>query len=186
MQLVARACSAPLAFERCDCIYLGKRTQSGPGRGRRYPTDHLAVRRSGRPGKWVASRRRFAVLEDRSTDHRQVAVGHWTGQWGTKPVGGTGQTPEGQASMRNRFFAEPDGRSTWRVVDRVTGLGVADGLGAAFRDLSSREAQQIVRDLELGQAAGPLPSYVAGDLLCVDRDQWVLGPWNAGPGPGPD
>jgi len=88
--------------------------------------------------------------------------------------------------MRNRFFVEPDGRNTWRVVDRVTGLGVADGLGAAFRDLPSSEAQQIVRDLELGQAAGPLPSYVAGDLLCVDRDQWVLGPWNAGPGPGPD
>lgn len=161
---------------------LGKRTQPGLA-AVGAPADHLAARPSVR---LVASRRRFAALEDRPTSPRlPLVIGPGSGV--RSPGGGEGaRRGRGHARMRNWFFVEFDGRNTWRVVDHVTGLGVADALGTAFRDLPAREAQQIVRDLELGQAAGPLPSYVAGDLLCVDRDQWLMGPWTAGPHPGPD
>jgi hypothetical protein len=64
----------------------------------------------------------------------------------------------------------------WCIVDRMTGLAVADASAVPLTRLDEAQARAIVAALAIGQAAGGLHSYVALGRLCVDVDQWVLGP----------
>ena len=64
----------------------------------------------------------------------------------------------------------------WCIADRITGLDVASATAVPLARLDQAQAHAILEALAIGQAAGGLHSYVALGRLCVDVDQWVLGP----------
>jgi hypothetical protein len=77
--------------------------------------------------------------------------------------------------MFSRFVrqARYDG---WCIVDRMTGLDVADAAAVPLSGLDPVRADLILEALAIGEAAGRMSSYIALGRLCVDTDQWILGP----------
>lgn len=77
--------------------------------------------------------------------------------------------------MPSRFEAlkKPDG---WFIFDRMTGLMVANALAIPFSGLDRARAELVQEALSIGHRAGGMSSYIAQGMICVDEDQWLLGP----------
>lgn len=73
-------------------------------------------------------------------------------------------------------FALQQRHDGWCIVDRMTGLDVADAMAVLLAGLDKAHAEAVHKALAIGQAAGGVCSYVAVGRLCVDVDQWILGP----------